>query len=82
MQDGIQLEQGTLIEVLQNKLAQAAVKEAQLEAAVQQLINEGRSMSDKIMDLETQREKERAREEEATDSAYPIGGGAIDASTG
>lgn len=37
MQDGLQLDQSTLIEVLQNKLAQAAIREAQMEAAVFQL---------------------------------------------
>lgn len=37
MQDGIQLDQGTLIEVLQNKIAQGAIREAQMEAAVYQL---------------------------------------------
>ena len=38
MQDGINIDPNTLVEVLQNKLAQAAVREAQLEAVVQQLM--------------------------------------------
>ncbi len=40
MNDGLDLDQSVLITVLQNKLAQAAIREAQLEGAVQQLMNQ------------------------------------------
>ena len=40
MEDGINIDPNTLIQVLQNKLAQATVRETQLEAAVQQLMNQ------------------------------------------
>lgn len=33
----LKLDEGTLIQVLQNRLAQAAVREAQMEAAIMQL---------------------------------------------
>jgi len=40
MADGLDIDQNTLIAVLQNKLAQATVREAQLESAVQMLMNQ------------------------------------------
>jgi len=40
MKDGIHLEDKYQIEVLTGKVAQSAVREAQLEAAVQQLLDE------------------------------------------
>ena len=40
MQDGIHLEPDVLIDVLQNKLSMSAVREAQMEAAIQGLINQ------------------------------------------
>ena len=40
MEQGLNVDQGTLITVLQNKLAQAAVREAQMEAAIQQLLSD------------------------------------------
>jgi len=36
-EDGIEIDEAVLIGVLQNKVAQMAMREAQLEAAVQQL---------------------------------------------
>ena len=44
MSEGITVDQQTLIMVLQNKLAQASLKEAQLEAAVQGLIIENQTL--------------------------------------
>ena len=38
MEDGINIDPNTLIQVLQNKLAQSAIREAQLEAALQSLM--------------------------------------------
>ena len=40
MEDGINIDPNTLIQVLQNKLAQSTIREAQLEAAIQGLINQ------------------------------------------
>ena len=40
MQEGIHLEPDVLIDVLQNKLSMSAVREAQMEAAIQGLINQ------------------------------------------
>jgi len=40
VEPGIELDQGVLIQTLQNKLAQATIREAQLESAVQSLMTE------------------------------------------
>ena len=40
MEDGINIDPNTLIQVLQNKLAQSTIREAQMEAALQGLINQ------------------------------------------
>jgi hypothetical protein len=40
MSDGMQIDPEVHVQVLQNKLAQMAVREAQMEAGIQQLIQE------------------------------------------
>ena len=40
MQDGINIDPNVLVEVLQNKLSMGAVREAQMEAAIQGLIKQ------------------------------------------
>jgi hypothetical protein len=54
MQDGIQVDPNYQIEVMQRKLAAAAVREAMLEAAIQQLLAGEDAMSVKIAELERQ----------------------------
>jgi len=46
MHEGLNINNEALIEVLQNKLALASVREAQLEAAVQQLLAEVASLQE------------------------------------
>ena len=52
MHDGLNIDPEVLNQVLQNKLAQAAVREAQLEAAVQMLLNERQELFSKVQELE------------------------------
>jgi sensor c-di-GMP phosphodiesterase-like protein len=40
MSEGMDLDQGLLIQVLQNKLAQSGIREAQMETGIQQLLAE------------------------------------------
>jgi len=48
-EDGIEIDETILIGVLQNKVAQMAMREAQLEAAVQQLRQEMWELSSQVM---------------------------------
>lgn len=48
MQPGMNLDPNTLIEVLQNKLAQGAMREAQMESAIQQLLAENAHLNQVI----------------------------------
>ena len=48
MQNGIELNQEVLINVLQNKLAQQAIREAQMEAAIQGLIAENSALKAQV----------------------------------
>lgn len=52
MNEGIGLDQDMLISVLQNKLAQSAIREAQLESGVQQLLGEKQALLEKVERLE------------------------------
>jgi len=48
MEPGMELDTDTLIEVLQNKLAMATVREAQMESAIQQLMKENRELASQV----------------------------------
>lgn len=48
MQDGMQINQGTLIEVLQGKVAQSAIRESQMEAGIQQLLLENQRLKAEV----------------------------------
>ncbi len=48
MYDGMDMDQGTLITVLQNKLAQSVIREAQLESAVQQLLAQQNELMERV----------------------------------
>jgi len=63
MEQGIDLQNEALIQVLENKVSMGAVREVHLEAAVQQLLAESHAMSGKIMDLETQLHKQEQNTE-------------------
>jgi predicted nuclease with TOPRIM domain len=52
LSDGMNVEPQYQVQVLNNKLAQMVIREAQLEAAVQQLLGEVAAMSQKIAELE------------------------------
>ncbi len=45
MQNGMQVEPQFTVEVMQNKIAQAAIREAMLEAAIQQLLSENERLA-------------------------------------
>ena len=51
MEPGIGIDQNTLIEVLQNKLSMTVVREAQMEAAIQQLIAENQQLKAQVESL-------------------------------
>ena len=51
VQDGMQLDPQTLIQVQQNFIASARIKEVQLEAAVQQLSVENQQLTAKLAEL-------------------------------
>ena len=51
MESGINIDPNTLIEVLQNKLAQSAIREAQMEAAIQGLINQVQKLEKELHPL-------------------------------
>jgi len=51
MQEGINLDPDMLIQVLQNKLVQAVVKEAQLESAVQSQAREIQALKGQVQAL-------------------------------
>jgi len=67
MNDGIDLDQNLLIQTLQNKLAQAAIREAQMETAVQQLMGQQNELVHENTDLKAQLEKEEVWQEEVQD---------------
>lgn len=48
MQPGMNLDPNTLIEVLQNKLAQGAMREAQMESAIQQLLADNQRLNETL----------------------------------
>jgi histidinol-phosphate/aromatic aminotransferase/cobyric acid decarboxylase-like protein len=52
LSDGMNVDPQYQVQVLSNKVAQAAVREAHLESAVQQLLAEVAAMSQKIATLE------------------------------
>ncbi len=58
LQDGMNLNTETLVTVLQNKLAQATMREAQLEAGVQQLLIENRELRQQITDTIAEADEE------------------------
>jgi len=51
MEPGIEINQELLIEVLQMKVQEAVIREAQLETAIQQLIRDQNAMSIEIADF-------------------------------
>ena len=59
MQDGMTLDPNTLINVQQNFIASARIKEVQLEAAVQQLAQENQQLKSEV-------ERLTAHDQEAT----------------
>jgi len=52
MEPGMNIDPRMHVQVLESRLAQAAVREAQMEAAIQQLIGEGRAMREALEQLE------------------------------
>ncbi len=52
MQPGLRVDNAALIEVLNAKVAQAAVRDAQMEAAIQVLLKEKTSLYAQVIDLE------------------------------
>lgn len=65
MEDGIQLDQQMLVNVLQNKVSMSAVREVQMEAAIQSLSGENKhlkqlveSLYEKIESLESDEQEE------------------------
>jgi len=63
MADGLDIDQNTLIAVLQNKLAQATIREAQLETAVQMLMQQNRELTYQV----TQTNEPEAEDASAND---------------
>jgi len=58
VQPGLELDPQNLINVQQNFIAQARIKEVQLEAAVQQLVIENAQLTERLAVLEPKEVKE------------------------
>jgi len=52
MSDGMNLDPQMHVQVLQNKLAQTAIREAQMETAIQQLMSENQELSNRINEIQ------------------------------
>jgi len=62
MEQGINIDEKMLIEVLQNKVAMSAVREAQMESAIQSQAQEIRALQGQVSAL-SEVEDERAKSE-------------------
>jgi hypothetical protein len=62
MSDGMDLNPEVLVQVLQNKLAQAAIRENQMEAAIQQLIMEKAQLEQQLKDRAEETTPEQIQE--------------------
>ena len=60
MSDGMDLDPQVMIQVLQNKLSQATIREAQMESAIQQLLGEKQQLQAQIETLTPEVEEQDA----------------------
>ena len=66
METGVDIDQGTLIQVLQNKLAQSAIREAQLEAGVQTLMAQQSTLMAELTNLKEMLKQQGGVSEDAS----------------